>query len=103
MPRPPLRTDFAIGAIGCGFIMRDIQLPAYRSAGFRVAGLAGTSREDAQSVAELRGVPRVYDDWRELIRDDSIEILDIAVPPHIQPRIIAEAAGESHHIKGILA
>ena len=34
LPRLPRRTDFRIGCVGAGFIMRDCHLVAYHSAGF---------------------------------------------------------------------
>ena len=55
---PPLRTDFKIGVVGAGFIVRDIQLVAYRNAGYHVAGIASRSAEVAQDVADRRGIPQ---------------------------------------------
>ena len=37
---PSARTDFAIGVIGAGFILREVQLKAYRNAGFTTAAIA---------------------------------------------------------------
>lgn len=93
----------AIGAIGSGFIMRDIQLPAYREAGFDVRAIASRSPENARIAAEQNGIDRVYDDWRELIRDPEVTVLDIAYPPDQQLEIVEAAAEEAGHIKGILA
>jgi len=103
MPAAPRRSDYTIGAIGCGFIMRDVQLPAYRAAGFHVAAIAGETRAEAQETALLRDIPRVHENWQELIGDPSLDILDIAVPPHLQPAIIAAAASGGSSVKGILA
>jgi len=38
LPVFPRRKDYRIGAIGAGFIMRDIHLVAYKNAGFNVGG-----------------------------------------------------------------
>ncbi|MGA2269835.1 MAG: Gfo/Idh/MocA family oxidoreductase [Bryobacteraceae bacterium] len=103
MPPPPLRKDWRIGAIGAGFIMRDVQLPAYRKAGYSVVALAGKPLSQAREVAELRGIPRVYDTYQELLADPSIEVVDIAVPPDLQPGVISEAIHQAGHIRGILA
>jgi len=99
----PLRSDYRIGAIGAGFIMRDVQLPAYRSAGFHVAALASRTSAIAREVADLRGVPKVYDSIDELLRDDSIDIFDIAVPPDRQVEIVRELVRIGAQPKGILA
>jgi predicted dehydrogenase len=103
MPPPPRRRDYRIGAIGAGFIMRDVQLVAYRDAGYNVAAIASGSVETSRSVAARFGIPTVHETYRELLGDSSIEVLDIAVPPHVQPGIIREAVRHAGHIRGILA
>jgi hypothetical protein len=80
-PPAPLRTDFKIGVVGAGFIVRDIQLVAYRNAGYHVAGIASRSAEVAQEVAHRREIPRAYESISSLLADPLIEVLDIAVPP----------------------
>jgi predicted dehydrogenase len=102
LPVPPGKKDFRIGAVGAGFIMRDIHLVAYQNAGFKVVAIASRDPATARATAELRGVPKVYDTWQELLADDSIEVLDVAVPPHAQPEIV-HAALRHPHIRGILA
>ena len=103
MPAPPIRRDWRIGAIGGGFIMRDVQLVAYQKLGLDVAGIAARRVEQAREVAAARGIGRVYDSHAELIADPSIQVLDIAVPPDVQPQIIADALQHADHIRGILA
>jgi predicted dehydrogenase len=101
-PRPADR-HFAIGAIGAGFIMRDVQLVAYRNAGYNVAAIAARRPEQAREVAALRGIPKIYDDWRELVADPAIEVLDVAVPPHVQAEVLLEAARHASQLRGVLA
>ncbi len=102
-PLMPERKDFRIGCVGAGFIMRDCQLVAYNDASFNPVAITSLSRAESEQVAALRGVDKVYDRWQELIRDESIEILDIAIPPDKQLDVVAAAVRESAHIKGILA
>ena len=45
----------------------------------------------------------MYDSYQNLIGDSSIDVLDIAVPPDVQPEIIREAVQSGRHLKGILA
>ena len=63
MPPPVLRRDWRIGAIGSGFIMRDVHLVAYRKLGLEVAAITGVPVESAREVASLRGIQRVYDSY----------------------------------------
>ena len=101
-PDLPEKTDFGIGCIGAGFIMRDIHLPAYNEAGFRPVAIASRTPENARTAAEQNKVPKVYDTWQELLDDPDVEIVDIAYPPDQQLEIVREAASRPH-VKGILA
>jgi predicted dehydrogenase len=99
----PLRSDFGIGAVGAGFIMRDVQLRAYADAGFKVVAITSRNPESAQRVADLRSVPKVYKSLSEMLGDSEVEILDIAVPPHRQLGIVRQAVEHGRYLKGILA
>jgi predicted dehydrogenase len=101
-PPTPARTDYGIGAIGAGFIMRDIHLVAYREAGFNTVALASRTPANAREAAAQNGVETVYDTWKELLDDPRVEIVDIAFPPDQQLEIV-RAACEKPHVKGILA
>ena len=92
-----------IGAIGAGFIMREVQLPAYRAAGYDVVAVASRSELAARTAAEANGIDRYYGDWRDLLADGRVEIVDVAFPPHLQLEIVREAACHADHIRGILA
>lgn len=102
MPVLPDKRDAAIGVIGAGFIVADIQLVAYEDAGFNVQAIASRTPANAEAVAARHGIPRVHSSWQELLDDEPIEVLDVAFPPEYQPEIIIEAARRPH-IKGILA
>jgi predicted dehydrogenase len=99
----PVRCDYGIGIVGAGFIVRDIQAVAYRAAGFKVVGITDRTPEIAREVAEVRGIPHVYDTLAGLIEDPAVEILDIAVPPHAQLPIIRQIVESGGRPKGILA
>ena len=88
--RPPLETyklDYGIGIIGYAGIVRAQQLPAYRLAGYRVAAAADV-RAERRELAKLDGIPHVYEDYRELLRRDDVDIIDCAVD-HSRPEDIA--------------
>jgi len=101
-PSLPPKTDYGIGCVGAGFIMRDIHLVAYREAGFNPVAIASRTPEHARAAAEQNGVGTVYDTWQELLDDERVEIVDIAYPPDQQLEIVREAA-KRPHVKGILA
>jgi predicted dehydrogenase len=103
LPRLPQRKDFRIGCIGAGFIMRDCHLVAYRQAGFNPVAITSRDPGRARATAEQHGVPRVHATLSELLADRDVEVLDIAVPPDLQPAVVREAVQHADHIRGILA
>jgi predicted dehydrogenase len=101
-PRMPRRRKVPIGCIGAGFIMADCHLPAYHQAGFRPVAIASRTPDRARQVAERHGL-RAYDDYRQLLADPRIEVVDVAVPPDVQYDVIAEIVRHKDHIRGVLA
>lgn len=102
VPKPPV-SDFGIGAVGAGFIMRDVQLKAYADAGFNVAAITSRTPEIAHEVADLRGITKVYDTLPDMLHDPEVQVLDIAVPPHSQLDVVRMALEHGKYLKGILA
>ena len=102
LPELGSKTDYGIGAIGAGFIMKDVHLAAYNEAGFRTVAIASRTPANAQAAADQNNVPKVHETWRELLDDTDVEIVDIAFPPDQQLEIVKEAC-KRDHIKGILA
>ncbi len=103
LPRLPQRRDFRIGCLGAGFIMRDCHLLAYRQAGFNPVAIASRNPATAQAVAQHYGIPRCHATYQQLLADPTVEVLDLAVPPDIQPALLREAVQHNDHIRGILA
>ena len=101
-PNLPPKTDYGIGCIGAGFIMRDVHLAAYREAGFDPVAIASRTPDHAKAAAEQWNIPTVYSTWQELLDDPAVEIVDIAFPPDQQLEIVREAV-KRPHVKGILA
>jgi predicted dehydrogenase len=74
------------------FIMQECHLPAYQEAGFQVKGITSRTRSKAEEVAERFAIPNIYDSVQELLDDPQVDVVDIAVPPHVQPQLIKMAA-----------
>src|SRR5262245_19595719 len=103
LPELPQRRDFRIGVIGSGFIVRDCYLVAYHQAGFKVVGIASRTPEHARAVAAQHAIPNSYADYRELLDDEDVEVVDIAVPPDQQLGVVRDVLMHSDHVRGILA
>ncbi len=73
-PRPIL-------LIGAGGIARDAHLPAYRKAGFPVAGIYDRDAERARQLARQFAVPTVFQSLQSAIREAPAgSVFDIAIP-----------------------
>jgi predicted dehydrogenase len=103
LPGLPLDRGRGIGIVGAGFIVRDCHLVAYADAGFKVVGLTSRTRATAESVASLRGVPKVFDSVESMLDDPEVEVVDVAVPPLEQPGVIGRILAHPRRVKGILA
>jgi predicted dehydrogenase len=100
-PHIPEKKDYKIGIIGAGFIVRNCHLVAYRKAGFNPIAISGLDMNQNREVAKEHNLDLIYQDWHEMVDNEDIEIIDIAVPPHVQLEIV-EYICTKKHVKGIL-
>ncbi|MCH2378158.1 MAG: Gfo/Idh/MocA family oxidoreductase, partial [Pedosphaera sp.] len=98
----PGRKDWRIGCIGSGFIMSDCHLVAYGKAGFNPVAIASRTKENAAKCAARHDITTVHDTIDQLLDDETIEGLDLAVPPDNQLALIKAACARGT-AKGILA
>ncbi len=99
----PENKSVPIGCIGAGFIMSDCHLVAYREAGFNPVAITAIDLNQAEEAAERHSIKRVHNSVDQLLADNEVEVLDVAVPPDVELEIVAEAVEHSDHIRGILA
>jgi predicted dehydrogenase len=79
VPRP-------IVSLGAGGIVHDAHLPAYRKAGFQVAGLYDLNLERARALASQFGIERVFPSLESAVNDAPPEaVFDVAVPASVRP------------------
>jgi predicted dehydrogenase len=86
---PPQRRPIA--TVGAGAIMNVAHLPAYSYGGLDVVGIFDTNADAAREVALAHGIAQVYPSIEDLLGDDAVEVVDIAVPASIQPEIVRMA------------
>lgn len=89
-----------VGLIGCGGIMRP-HVEGWKAVADRaqVVAVADISPENAQTRVDQLGAPaKIYQDYRELLADDAIDAVDIALPHHLHRDAIVAAAEAGKHV-----
>lgn len=98
--RPPMPKSYHpdIALIACGGVTA-YHLGAYRSAGYNVVALCDCDREKAEARRrEFYPDARVYTDYREILRRDDIQVLDIATHPAQRIGIVRDALQAKKHV-----
>lgn len=89
---------YRIGVVGAGGIVTGSHLPAYRSRGWTVSRIASRTLAAAQVAATAFGIPEASDDWRTVVTADDVDVVDISLPPHLQPEVCAAAFAAGKHV-----
>lgn len=88
-PKMPERAR-PIVMLAAGGIVRDAHLPAYKLAGFPVAGIYDIDHAKASALAGEFGIPRVYASLAEAVASAPKEVVfDVAVPAAGLEEVIA--------------
>ena len=76
--------EIRVGLIGAGGNVRNRHIPGFQKVeGLEIIGVANRSLESSRSVADQFNIPRVYDDWQELLEDDDINAVCIGTWPYM--------------------
>jgi predicted dehydrogenase len=98
LPPRPRRYSPNIALIGCGGIS-EYHLRSYAALGLKVVALCDRHRERAEKRrAEFFPQASVCTDYRELLRRDDIEVVDITLHPHDRVAAIEEALRARKHV-----
>ena len=98
LPPRPKAYQPRIGVIGTGGISAS-HLDAYRSAGWDVAALWNRTRSTAEEkAAAYCPSARIEDDWRSILSDHSIDVVDITLHPEHRAPIIEAALKAGKHV-----
>jgi predicted dehydrogenase len=75
--------SIGVGIVGVGFGAR-VQLPGFRRLepeDVHVVAVCARDRAAARRAAEEGSVSSAYDDWRDLVADEEVDLVSIATPP----------------------
>ncbi|MBI4803685.1 MAG: Gfo/Idh/MocA family oxidoreductase [Desulfovibrio sp.] len=88
------------GIIGLGFIGPAHIDALVRTEGVRIAALADVNEDNARAVADRFSIPKVHSDYRELLKDESIEVVHNCTPNHLHFPINMAIIAANKHVVG---
>ncbi|QQS45956.1 MAG: Gfo/Idh/MocA family oxidoreductase [Acidobacteriota bacterium] len=98
LPPKPASYSPEIGIIGCGGIAGQ-QLAAYRQAGYRVTALCDRTEAKAAALRDrIYPEARIAADYRDILADDRIEVVDITTHPADRVKLIEAALEAGKHV-----
>ncbi|HKA53567.1 MAG TPA: Gfo/Idh/MocA family oxidoreductase [Candidatus Binatia bacterium] len=95
MSSQPIR----VGIVGAGNNTRVRHIPGLQAIpGVEVVSVCNRSRESSQRVAEAFRIPKVYDDWRELVAADDTNAIVIGTWPYMHCEVTCAALAAGKHV-----
>ena len=91
--------EIRVGLIGAGKNTRDRHIPGFNKVdGLEIAAVANRSRESGRVVADQFNIPTVYDNWQELLEDESINAICIGTWPNMHRTLTVAALEAGKHV-----
>ncbi len=89
-----------VGIVGAGFAA-SFHLRSYQQVQkvpVEIAAIASRTKARAEELAGRYGIPKVYDDYRRLLDDPSIAVVDLCVPNALHLPLVVETAKAGKHV-----
>ncbi len=89
--------DGGTAVVGAGFI-GPVHVEALRRLGVRVTGVLGVDDEESRRVAATLGLPKAYGSFEELLADDEVRCVHLAVPNRLHFAMARDALAAGKHV-----
>jgi predicted dehydrogenase len=89
--------DIGVAVAGAGFI-GPVHVEGLRRAGLRVVGILGVSDEESSGAAESLGLDKAYHSYDELLADESVQSVHLAVPNRLHFDMARRALEAGKHV-----
>ena len=88
-----------VGIVGAGKNTRDRHIPGLRAMeNVEIVSMVNSSLESSQRVAEAFNIPKVYNNWRELVDADDTDAIMIGTWPYMHHPITVAALNADKHV-----
>ena len=83
--------------VGAGFI-GPVHVEALRRLGIPITGILGCDARESQSAKEALGLPKAYESLDEVLEDDAVEAVHLAVPNVLHYEMAKKALAAGKHV-----
>ena len=88
-----------VGIIGAGGNSRLRHIPGFRAIeGVELTAVVNRTRESGEAAAKEFNIPRVYEDWRDLVADPEIDAICIGTWPNLHCEATCAAMESGKHV-----
>lgn len=88
-----------IGIVGAGANTRARHIPGFKAIdGVEVVAVCNRSHASGQKVADEFGIPKVFDDWKELVHSDEVDAVCVGTWPYMHCPITLETLAAGKHL-----
>ena len=88
-----------IGIVGAGGNTKAKHIPGFKALEkVEITGVCNRSRASSEAVAREYGIPKVYDDWRQVIEDPAIDAVMIGTWPYMHALVTMAALDAGKHV-----
>lgn len=88
-----------IGIVGAGRNTRDRHIPGLQAiTGVKIVSVCNRSRESSQKAADTFGIPRIEENWSDLVASDEIDAVVIGTWPYMHCPITLAALKANKHV-----
>ncbi len=89
-----------MGIIGTGLaaVLHLEGMKSLRGVKVEIAAISARNRAKLTDFAAKYQIPKTYTDWRDLVRDPEIEVIDLCAPTNLHEAMIAEIARYHKHV-----
>ena len=88
-----------VGLIGSGFIAKHKHVPAWERLGSKaqVVAICDPRTAEAQELARVHHIPKVYSDFHEMLKTERLDAVDICSPPRTHAELAIRSLEAGAH------
>lgn len=88
-----------VGVVGTGNIFVSAHLePLLKHEEVELVALCDIKREKAERIASDRQIPFVYEDYRQMLKEQELDVVDICTPNLLHSKVAVEALRAGAHV-----